>query len=47
VLEDPPPVVYTNQEEINYSKEDPMNLISLHNRPSYNSHKEKGTDERF
>jgi hypothetical protein len=42
-----PPIVYTNREEVNYSKEDPMNLITFHNRPCYNAHKEKGTNERF
>jgi hypothetical protein len=42
-----PLAVYINYEEVNYSKEDPMNLITLRNRPCYNSHKKKGTDERF
>jgi hypothetical protein len=42
-----PLVVYTNCEEVNYSKEDPMNLITLCNSSCYNSHKENGTDERF
>jgi hypothetical protein len=41
------PEVHTNQEIVNYSKEDPMNLMTLHNRPCYNSSKERGTYERF
>jgi hypothetical protein len=32
---------------VNYSKEDPMNVMHLHNKPCYISSKERGTDERF
>jgi hypothetical protein len=32
---------------VNYIKEDPMNLITIHNKSCYNSSKERGTDERF
>jgi hypothetical protein len=32
---------------VNNSKEDPMNLVSLRNKPCYNFPKERGTDERF
>jgi hypothetical protein len=39
--------VHTNWEITNYSKEDPMNLIFIHNKPCYNLPKEIGTDERF
>jgi hypothetical protein len=39
-----PPVIYTNQEIMNYSKEDPMNMMHLCNKPCYNSSKERGTD---
>jgi hypothetical protein len=41
------PIVLTNQEVVNYSKEDPMNLITLRNRTCYNSPKGRGTDERL
>jgi hypothetical protein len=41
------PTVLINQEVVNYSKEDPMNLITHKNRTCYNSPKERGTDERF
>jgi hypothetical protein len=40
-------VIHTNQEIVNYSKEDPMNVMHLHNIPYYSSSKERGTDERF
>jgi hypothetical protein len=39
--------VHTNREILNYSKEDPMNLITIHNRPCYSLPKERGIDERF
>jgi hypothetical protein len=42
-----PLVAHTNWEVVNYSKEDPMNLITLCNKPHYNFPKERGTDERF
>jgi hypothetical protein len=41
------PTILTNQEVVNYSKEDPMNLITLQNRTCYPSSKKRGTDERF
>jgi hypothetical protein len=41
------PEIHTNWEIINYSKEDPMNVMHLCNKPCYNSSKERGTDERF
>jgi hypothetical protein len=41
------PTVLTNREVVNYSKEDPINLITLHNRSCYSSPKERGIDERF
>jgi hypothetical protein len=41
------PVVHTNREVVNYSKEDPMILVSIHNKPCYSLPKERGTDERF
>jgi hypothetical protein len=47
VLEDEPPKVYTNREEVNYNKEDPRNIITLRDRPCYNHSKERGTYERF
>jgi hypothetical protein len=42
-----PLVAHTNWEVVNYSKEDPMNLITLCNKPRYNFPKERGTNERF
>jgi hypothetical protein len=39
--------VHTNREIVNYSKEDPMNVMHLHNKPCYSLPKERGTDERF
>jgi hypothetical protein len=42
-----PAVIHTNQKIVNYSKEDPMNVMHLHNKPCYSSSKERGTDERF
>jgi hypothetical protein len=41
------PEIHTNREIVNYSKEDPMNVMHLCNKPCYNSSKERGTDERF
>jgi hypothetical protein len=40
-------VIHTNQEIVNYNKEDLMNLMHLHNKPCYSSSKERCTDERF
>jgi hypothetical protein len=40
-------VIHTNREVVNYSKEDPMNLVTLHGKPCYSLPKERGTDERF
>jgi hypothetical protein len=34
-----PPLVYTNQEVINYNKVDPRNLVTLWDRPCYSSAK--------
>jgi hypothetical protein len=42
-----PPVIYTNREIVNYSKEDIMNVMHLCNKPCYSSSKERGTDEIF
>jgi hypothetical protein len=42
-----PPEIDTNREIMNYSKEDPMNVMHLCNKPCYSSSKERGTDERF
>jgi hypothetical protein len=39
--------IHTAREIINYSKEDPMNVVHLRNKPCYNLVKERGTDERF
>jgi hypothetical protein len=41
------PEIHTNQEIVNYNKDDPMNVMHLHNKPCYSSSKERGTDERF
>jgi hypothetical protein len=41
------PTVLTNWEVVKYSKEDPINLITLQNMTCYSSPKERGTDERF
>jgi hypothetical protein len=41
------PKIHTNREIMNYSKEDPLNVMHLHNKPCYNSSKERGTSERF
>jgi hypothetical protein len=42
-----PPVIHTNREIMNYSKEDPTNVMHLRNKLYYSSSKERGTDERF
>jgi hypothetical protein len=47
VLEDQGPIYHTNQEEVDYNKEDPRNIITLCDRSCYNHGKERGTDERF
>jgi hypothetical protein len=41
------PEIHTNREIVNYSKEDPMNVMHLCNKPCYSSSKERGTNERF
>jgi hypothetical protein len=41
------PKIHTNREIMNYSKEDPMNVMHLCNKSFYSSSKERGTDERF
>jgi hypothetical protein len=40
-------VIHTNRDIVNYSKEDPMNVMHLCNKPCYSSSKERGTDETF
>jgi hypothetical protein len=40
-----PLMKHTNQDIVNYSKEDPMNVMHLFNKPCYSSSKERGTDE--
>jgi hypothetical protein len=42
-----PPVIHSNREIVNYSKEGPMNVMHLRNKPCYSSSKERGTDKRF
>jgi hypothetical protein len=32
---------------VNYNKEDPLNVVHLHNKACYHLVKERGTDERF
>jgi hypothetical protein len=39
--------IHTNWEIVNYNKEDPINVIYLHNKPCYSSSKQRSTDERF
>jgi hypothetical protein len=39
--------IHTNWDIVNYSKEDPMNVMHLRNKLCYNSSKERGIDERF
>jgi hypothetical protein len=41
------PVAHTIREVVNYNKEDPMNLVTLRNKPCYSLPKERGIDERF
>jgi hypothetical protein len=41
------PEIHTMREIVNYSKEDPLNVVHLHSKASYNLVKERGTDERF
>jgi hypothetical protein len=39
--------IHTTREIVNYSKEDPLNMVHLRNKTCYNLVKERGTDERF
>jgi hypothetical protein len=39
--------IHTTREIVNYCKEDPMNVMHLHNKSCYNLVKEGDTDERF
>jgi hypothetical protein len=39
--------IHTTQEIVNYSKEDPLNVVYLCNKACYNLVKERGTVERF
>jgi hypothetical protein len=39
--------IRTTREIVNYSKEDPLNVVHLRNKACYNLVKERGTDERF
>jgi hypothetical protein len=39
--------IHTTREIMNYSKEDPLNVVYLRNKACYNLVKERGTDERF
>jgi hypothetical protein len=39
--------IHTMREIVNYSKEDPLNVVHLRNDACYNLVKERGTDERF
>jgi hypothetical protein len=39
--------IHTKWEIVNYSKEDPMNVVHLCNKTCHNLVKERGTDERF
>jgi hypothetical protein len=41
------PDIHTTREIVNYSKEDPLNVVHLRNKACYNLVKEWGTDERF
>jgi hypothetical protein len=41
------PKIHTMQEIVNYSKEDPLNVVHLRSKDCYNLVKERGTDERF
>jgi hypothetical protein len=39
--------IHTTREIVNYSKEDPLNVVHLLNKACYNLVMERGTDERF
>jgi hypothetical protein len=39
--------IHTTREIVNYSKEDPLNVVHLRSKTCYNLVKERGTDERF
>jgi hypothetical protein len=41
------PEIHTTRETVNYSKEDPLNVVQLCNKSCYNLVMERGTDERF
>jgi hypothetical protein len=41
------PEIHTTREIVNCSKEDPLNVVHLHNKACYNLVKEWGIDERF
>jgi hypothetical protein len=41
------PEIHTMREIVNYSKEDPLNVVHLHSKAHYNLVKEWGADERF
>jgi hypothetical protein len=41
------PEIHTTREIVNYSKEDPLNVVHLHNKDCYNFVKERGPDVRF
>jgi hypothetical protein len=39
--------IHTTREIVNYSKEDPLNVVQLRNKACYNLVKERSTNERF
>jgi hypothetical protein len=39
--------IRTTREIVNYSKEDPLNVVHLRNKACYNLVKERDTDDRF
>jgi hypothetical protein len=39
--------IHIMREIVNYSKEDPLNVVHLCSKACYNLVKERGTDERF
>jgi hypothetical protein len=39
--------IHTTWEIVNYTKENPLNVVHLRNKACYNFVKERGTDERF
>jgi hypothetical protein len=41
------PEIHTTREIVNYSKEDPLNVVHFRNKACYNLVKERDTDERF